>query len=261
MPCGNIPPEGFTGPLTPDQYPCDQCQLLHLVRHVIDFLMIVATPILATLFFLYAGLLLMIGGTNPGMLSQGKSIFKNTFIGLLIVMLAWLGVNILLKTLANYDIIKIKTGISNLQWYEFTCPEGGFFGGGGGGGSGQPTPYCDVNGECVGGPNGGNFCQYDSDCGNVIVVSGERAINLASSGATITWITNMSGTSQVRYGPVYGGNCSTMLYTPTDNNLTTSHSVDLPRLGSGATFCFNVVSKDSSGYEAVGSIFQFKTLP
>src|SRR3989338_11515573 len=128
---------------------CDQRQLFHLAKHLIDFILIAAAPILATVFFIVAGVYMMLGGTNPGMLSQGKSIFKNTFIGLLIVMLAWLGVNILLKTLANYDIIKIKTGISNLQWYEFTCPEGGFFGGGGGGGSGQPTPYCDVNGECV----------------------------------------------------------------------------------------------------------------
>lgn len=99
----------------PDQPECTQCELFHLVRHVIDFLMIAATPILATFFFIVAGVFLMLGGANPGMLSTGKSIFKNTFIGILIVMLAWLITNTIIRTLADPNAL-------SGNWYEFSCP-------------------------------------------------------------------------------------------------------------------------------------------
>lgn len=115
VPCGMTPPADFVGPLTPEQQPCTQCELFHLVRHVIDFLMIAATPILATFFFIVAGVFLMLGGANPGMLSTGKNIFKNTFIGILIVMLAWLITNTLIQSLADPSIF------GGGSWYSFSC--------------------------------------------------------------------------------------------------------------------------------------------
>ena len=98
---------------------CDQCQLFHLAKHLIDFILIAAAPILATVFFIVAGVYMMLGGTNPGMLSQGKSIFKNTFIGLLIVMLAWLITNTLIQSLVDPSFYGTGPGT---QWYEFYCP-------------------------------------------------------------------------------------------------------------------------------------------
>lgn len=111
VPCG-ITPIG-AGPVIP----CDQCELLHLVKHIIDFILIAAAPILATFFFIVAGVYMMLGGANPGMLSQGKSIFKNTFIGLLIVLMAWLITNTLIRSLTN---VPVGPG---LQWYEFSCSQ------------------------------------------------------------------------------------------------------------------------------------------
>ena len=110
VPCGNI--KDASGEVI---NPCTQCELLHLTRHIIDFLMIAATPILATFFFVIAGVFLMVGGANPGMLSTGKRIFKDTFIGLVIVMMAWLITNTIIRTLAD-------PGVVGNKWYEFSCP-------------------------------------------------------------------------------------------------------------------------------------------
>ena len=105
---------------------CDRCQLLHLVRHVIDFLLIVAAPVLATLFFVWAGVLIMLGGANPGMLTQGKRIFKDTIIGLIVIMLAWLITNTLIKSLAKDTIYTgddASTPIELNKWWQFSCPQ------------------------------------------------------------------------------------------------------------------------------------------
>lgn len=132
---------------------CSKCEFLHLTRHVIDFLMIAATPILATFFLIWAGFLIMMGGANPGMLSSGKRIFKDTIIGVLIVMLSWLIVNTLIKSLAR-DTIPVAVCVNNhctnnplnacvsddqcggtqdnSKWWEFSCQQVP--------GSGNPPP-------------------------------------------------------------------------------------------------------------------------
>lgn len=109
VPCGNI---------AGGDVPCDKCQLWHLLKHLIDFIMVAAAPIMATIFFVIAGVYLMLGGANPGMLSTGKRMFKDTFIGLLIVMMAWLMVNTLIRSLV--DPLTYGSG-PGMDWYEFYC--------------------------------------------------------------------------------------------------------------------------------------------
>ncbi len=103
-----------------NQTVCTKCELLHLVKNVIDFIMIAAAPILATVFFVIAGIYLMLGGANPGMLSTGKRMFKDTFIGILIVMLAWLITNTLIQTLVKGGLVG-----SNGNWWELNCSDVG----------------------------------------------------------------------------------------------------------------------------------------
>lgn len=231
VPCGKTPPAGFVGPLTPEQQPCTQCDLLHLLKHLIDFILVAASPILATTFFIVAGVYMMLGGDNASMLSTGKSIFKNTFIGLLIVVLSWLITNTLIKSLADPSAI-------GGEWWSFTC---GLDGGkikGEDGSNPNPNPNPNLN-------------------PGTVTISGEAVSNRTSSSVTITWTTNIPATSQVHFGP-----CGNMIvYTPIDSSLVTSHRVTLANLGSNATFCYNVISRGSTGYEASGSILQFQTLP
>lgn len=130
---------------------CDKCQLLHLLRHLIDIVLIFVAPVLGTLFFIVAGVMIMLGGDNPGMLSRGKSMFKNTFIGVVIIFMAWLITNTLIQTLAKAGAV----GEGN--WWTFSC-----------------TPTL-TGGQCVTDPfgtgstgrfcnNTGQACVSDNDC-------------------------------------------------------------------------------------------------
>lgn len=149
-------PCGGTG-----QPECTQCELLHLVKNLIDFIMIAASPILATLFFIIAGVYIMLGGANPGMLAQGKRMFKDTMIGLIIVMLAWLITNTIIQTLVDKSALSPSSG----NWWTLTCSDIGLK-------TYNPTPAptpiptstpaqlygCNQNNTCVPMTNG----QYDS---------------------------------------------------------------------------------------------------
>ncbi|OGM98377.1 MAG: hypothetical protein A2817_03215 [Candidatus Yanofskybacteria bacterium RIFCSPHIGHO2_01_FULL_39_8b] len=94
--------------------------------------------ILAVITIIVSGIMYFLVGANPQKVGTAKGILKAGIIGTLIIFSA----GVIIATIQN-----------------FATDPFGFFGGGGG-----ISPYCDVNGECVGGPNGGNFCQYDSDC-------------------------------------------------------------------------------------------------
>ena len=218
----------------PSQSACTQCELLHLTRHLVDFILVAAAPILATFFFIVAGVCIMLGGANPGMLATGKRMFKDTFIGILIVMMAWLITNTLIQSLV--DVSKQKVGYKG-SWWQVTCSQiglrdvpGSGGGGGGGGGGGCTDPVC---------------------------VSGEQAVDRTRIGATITWTTNVPATSQVHYG----ASPSTMFsYTPINGVLTISHIIVLTGLAPGRVYYYEVLSA-RSGYTAAGSIQQFTTLP
>jgi hypothetical protein len=144
VPCGITPPVGFSGPLTSEQQPCTECDILHLLKHLVDFVLVAAAPILATLFFVIAGFYMMLGGANPGMLSRGKSMFKDTFIGLLIVMLTWLITNTLIQSLADPSIF------GGGPWYSLSCSNGKL-----GPGNIQANTYdCNSQNRCVLNPGG-----------------------------------------------------------------------------------------------------------
>jgi len=147
VPCGGtlgvcqngVCSNGFRSCQTNDQCgkqpACDKCQLWHLVRHVIDLILVGLAPILAVLFFILAGVYMILGGANPGMYNKGKSILKDTIIGLLIIMLAWLITNTLIRSLIDPNNIPVCRGnicsngvgacTTNAQcgwnWYQVSC--------------------------------------------------------------------------------------------------------------------------------------------
>jgi len=101
---------------------CTRCDLLHLLRHLIDLTLVFIAPVVGTLFFIVAGVMIMMGGDNPGMLSRGKSIFTNTFIGIGIVLMAWLITNTLIQTLAASTITFPDGSVwSTNNWWTFDC--------------------------------------------------------------------------------------------------------------------------------------------
>lgn len=126
---------------------CDQCELLHLLKNVIDFIMFYASPMLAVLFMIIGGVYMMLGGARPDFLAKGKGIFKDTLIGVLIVMLAWLFTNTLIRSLA--DPARIQ---DNGNWFSFSCS--------------VLTSGATSGATCNGGIFNGEPCTGNSDCPN-----------------------------------------------------------------------------------------------
>ncbi len=114
VPCGlNTQPVGISKTVSDYTQPCNQCDLLRLVKNLIDFIFFAITPILATLFFVIAGVRMIWAGAVPSELSAAKRMFWQTITGVLVISFAWLATNTLLKSLARDDI-------SN-HWWELQC--------------------------------------------------------------------------------------------------------------------------------------------
>ncbi|MFW5885180.1 MAG: fibronectin type III domain-containing protein [Patescibacteria group bacterium] len=87
------------------------------------------------------------------------------------------------------------------------------------------------------------------------VISDVRVSNITSKEATIEWKTNEKADSYVEYGLT-----KNLGQTYGDKSLKKKHLVDLPPvLSLGSKYYYRVVSKDSSGNEAVSDIKSFKT--
>jgi len=138
VPCGgkgvcinNVCTLGPVGPCRDDtscysQPACNKCELLHLVDNLIDFILIAAAPILATFFFILAGLFIMLGGAKPDMLATGKRMFSSALIGIIIVMLAWLITNILITSLLAPSIDVGNYNFQSADWWILQCAQFGW---------------------------------------------------------------------------------------------------------------------------------------
>jgi hypothetical protein len=91
---------------------------------------------------------------------------------------------------------------------------------------------------------------------DVPVITNVASGNITVAGATITWDTDRTSTSQVEYGPTvsYGNS------TSEDSNLVTSHSVNLTGLASGTEYHYRVICKDSENKESMSVDYKFTTL-
>ena len=81
--------------------PCKLCHLWLLASKVINFISFTLAIPIAILLFVAAGVLFMISGGNENRITLAKSIFTNTIIGIVIIFLAWLIVDTLLKSIAG----------------------------------------------------------------------------------------------------------------------------------------------------------------
>ena len=104
-------PCGRTG-----QVPCTRCDLFRLADNVIHFILEGLVPPVAAVLFIFAGLMILLGGAMPKRIELGKTIFKNTFWGLLIILASWL--------IANTFIQSFGPDKAKGTWFRFTCREG-----------------------------------------------------------------------------------------------------------------------------------------
>jgi hypothetical protein len=96
--------------------PCNRCDLLKLLKNIIDFTLIGLMPPAAAILFVWGGFLILMGGANPGLISKGKSIFWNTAVGVAIISASWMITNTIIKSIANESITNPTT-----PWYQLKC--------------------------------------------------------------------------------------------------------------------------------------------
>ncbi len=94
---------------------CTRCDAFKLAENVIDFGLLGIVPPVAAVLFIFAGLMILLGGAMPKRIELGKTVFKNTFIGLLIILASWLIVNTFIQSFGP-DQVKGS-------WFKFTCKD------------------------------------------------------------------------------------------------------------------------------------------
>jgi chitodextrinase len=87
------------------------------------------------------------------------------------------------------------------------------------------------------------------------VISGVSVGSITTSGANVTWTTDVAATSQVEYGTTTGYGTLTTI----NSSLVTSHSVPLASLTTNTLFHYRVRSKNSGGIETISGDFVFQT--
>lgn len=96
----------FSGSIVPTtcggagQSPCGWTDLLTLGNNILQYMVYVAVPV-AAIAFAYAGWLYLSSRGNPSQISKAHGIFLNVFIGLVIVLVAWLVVDQIFKALVQ----------------------------------------------------------------------------------------------------------------------------------------------------------------
>jgi len=87
------------------------------------------------------------------------------------------------------------------------------------------------------------------------VISGVSVGGITTSGAIVTWTTDVGATSQVEYGTTTAyGNLTTL-----NSSLVTSHMTSLVSLAANTLYHYRVHSKNSSGVESISGDFVFQT--
>lgn len=166
---------------------CTRCDLFRLFKNIIDFVLVGLMPPVAAILFVWGGFLILMGGANPGNITQGRTIFWNTFMGVLILSSSWLITNTIIKSLAEESITN-----PNVPWYQFECRETV-------GGPPVQQKYSCQGGQCVASTNGtyteptcNNDCQAAP--GTITITTGSLPNTISGQSYSQT-LTASGGTS------------------------------------------------------------------
>ena len=83
---------------------CTICDTLKLFSRIINYILFTLVPAIGVLLYLYAGFLILLGGANPKLVATGRSVFSTTTWGLVIIFVAWMVTNSVLKSIAGDSV-------------------------------------------------------------------------------------------------------------------------------------------------------------
>ena len=95
---------------------CGFCDLVTLAQQSISFA-VYFTVFVATLLFMFAGFKYITAGGDSGKISEATAVFGKVVVGLVIVLVAWLVVDTVLKTFFTSSPLNHRFG----PWNEITC--------------------------------------------------------------------------------------------------------------------------------------------
>ena len=81
---------------------CEFADLFTVINRIIEWIIIISASV-AAIMFAYAGFLYLTAAGNTGQISKAHGIFKNVAVGFVIILIAWLFIQALLKTLGVDD--------------------------------------------------------------------------------------------------------------------------------------------------------------
>ena len=99
------------------QAACTLCDIFKLVKTIIDFISY-GLFILAPIFIVYGGIMILLAGAKPSNVDTGKSIIRNAIIGVIIALLAWTVINVILNGLVDQSKFP-------WPWNKIECTGGG----------------------------------------------------------------------------------------------------------------------------------------
>lgn len=127
VPCGRSDAPG-----TPSEYQksCELCDIFKLAKNITDYVAFLGFFVTAAAIGI-GGFMIMIGGTMPSTLEQGKKVMTAGIVGLLIILFAWFIVDLSIKVMVgNVDVKSIISGgggaggFRNIgPWNSFKCEE------------------------------------------------------------------------------------------------------------------------------------------
>lgn len=101
-----------------DESACTICDLTVGIDNIVTFI-VGLTAITAVVIFVVAGIVYIVSVGNPGMTGMAKTAIKNTFIGVAIVLSAFVVIHFTLRTIA-YNTTGSLSGVGGNAW-SFDC--------------------------------------------------------------------------------------------------------------------------------------------
>ncbi len=230
-------------PTPPEEMkPCTTCDLFALASRIVNFVLFTVVPAVAVLFYLIGGLMILLGGASPGLVTTGKNFFWNTTIGLFIIFGAWMITNTVLKSIAGDNDI-------SSHWYSIQCTN-----------PIQPKPpstqtyVCSSEDRCVAASSGTVGKYTTSNCNNECQKTGGAlsitTINLpdATVGQEYNHFITVSG-GAVPYTFYYTGNLPGGLDLYEDGPIS-----GVPTTAGQFTFTIEVNDSSTPAQSATGTI-------